>query len=91
MVGGLGLSRTALSGQYTPSGGTPVKIDHATYGLAWTAGAGVSLYLGNHIVTVIELRYIDLGDVDWGLPASTNLTTSTLGAVQIIFALRYNF
>ena len=88
---GLGWSRTAVSGQYTPAGATPIKLDQVTNGLAWTAGIGASLYLGNHIVNDIELSYVDLGEVDFGLPSSINLHTNTLGAAQLTFALRYNF
>ncbi len=91
IMGGLGLSRTAVSGQYTPAGGTPADLDHVTYGLAWTAGIGASFFLGNRVVNDIELSYVDLGDVDWGRPAATNLRTDSLGAAQIIFTLRYNF
>jgi len=89
--GGLGLSRNAVSGQHTPAGGTPLDVDKVTYDLAWTAGAGVSLYLGNHIVNDIEISVVDLGSADWGLPSATNLHTDSLMAAQITFALRYNF
>lgn len=88
---GLGLSRNAVSGQYTPAGGTPADLDEVTYDLAWTVGAGVSLYLGNHFVNDVELSYVDLGDVDWGRPAATNLETGNLSSVQLTFAIRYNF
>ena len=88
---GLGLSRNAVSGQYTPAGGKPADLDEVTYDLAWTVGAGASLYLGNHFVNDVELSYVDLGDVEWGRPAMSNLKTGNLGSVQLTFAIRYNF
>ncbi len=89
--GGLGISRNAISGQYTPAGGTPRNLNEADYDLAWTAGAGVSVYLGNNIVNDIELSYVDLGEANWGGPAATNLKTDALSALQLMFSLRYNF
>ena len=91
LLGGVGLSRTKVKGQYTPSGGGAYNLSKVTYGLAWTAGAGVSLFLANHLVNDIELSYVDLGKVDYGLPSSVNLHSNSLGGLQLLFDLRFNF
>jgi opacity protein-like surface antigen len=88
---GVGLSRNAVTGQYTPAGGAPGDLDEVSYDLAWSVGVGASFYLGKKIVNDIELSYVDLGSVDWGRPTSTNLKTDSFGGVQLLFSLRYNF
>lgn len=91
LSGGFGLSRTKVKGQYSPASGSPYNLSKVTYGLAWTAGAGVSFFLAKHLVNDIELSYVDLGKVDYGLPSSVNLHSNSLGALQLTFDLRFNF
>lgn len=90
---GAGVSRNAVRGDLTPiaTGGSTVNFNKASLHPAWTAGAGVSLYLGNNVVNDIELRYVDLGSADWGIPGSVNLHASTIRGAEVSFALRYNF
>jgi opacity protein-like surface antigen len=91
---GVGWSHNTVKGQYTPSGGTMSKIKTTSDDLAWSAGVGASFKLGPQMMNDIELRYVDLGATDWGLPAARDIGTSGLGgfsSVELIFSLRYVF
>ncbi|GAB3131231.1 hypothetical protein GCM10027256_37250 [Novispirillum itersonii subsp. nipponicum] len=92
--GGVGLSRNTVKSEFTPTGGTMVKNTHATDSLAWSAGVGASFKLGPQVMNDIELRYVDLGKADWGMPASRNLLSDGFGgfsATELVFSLRYMF
>ncbi|MGB0672110.1 MAG: outer membrane protein, partial [Rhodospirillales bacterium] len=71
--GGVGLSRNTVKGQYTPSGGSAVKFNEASQALAWSAGIGASFKLGPQVMNDVELRYVDLGSLDWDRPRSPGL------------------
>ena len=91
---GLGWSHNNVKSRYTPSGGTMVKTTHASDDLAWSVGAGATFKLGPDVMNDIELRYVDLGKVDWGMPASRNVETKGIGdfsATEVVFSLRYMF
>ncbi|MBX9633870.1 MAG: outer membrane beta-barrel protein [Magnetospirillum sp.] len=92
--GGLGWSHNNAKSQYTPSGGTMTKYQNATDDLAWSVGAGATFKLGPDVMNDIELRYVDLGKVNWGLPAGQSVETSgpgRFGATEMVFSLRYMF
>lgn len=92
--GGLGWSRNTVKSQYTPSSGSATKSSNTTDDLAWSVGAGATFKLGPVVMNDIEFRYVDLGKVDWGLPAGQNITASgpgAFGATEISFALRAMF
>lgn len=92
--GGLGWSHNTVKSQYTPTGGTMTKNTHSTDDLAWSVGAGATFKLGPDVMNDVELRYVDLGKVDWGLPAGQNVEASGLGkfsATEVVFSIRYMF
>lgn len=91
---GLGWSHNTVKSQYTPTGGSMTKYTSTSNNLAWSVGVGASLKLGRNMMNDIELRYVDLGSADWGLPASQNVKTSGIGgfsSVDLVFSLRYMF
>jgi opacity protein-like surface antigen len=88
---GLGVSRNAVTGRFTPAGGAPVDVDKTKLDLAWSLGTGASFYLGNRVVNDVELRYVSLGASDWSLPAPFTLESDALHAVELSFAIRMNF
>ena len=91
---GVGLAHNTIKSQYTPSGGTMTKYTTTSNDLAWSAGIGASFKLGPQMMNDVELRYVDLGAPDWGLPASQNISTSSPGgfsSVDLVFTLRYMF
>ena len=88
---GLGVSRNAVTGRFTPAGGAPVDVDETKLDLAWSVGTGASFYLGNRVVNDVELRYVSLGASDWSLPAPFTLESDALHAVELSFAIRMNF
>lgn len=87
---GLGVARNTVKGLYTAASGAVQKLDNSSYSPAWSVGAGVSFYLGNNVVNDIEIRYVDLGEADWGL-APPNVHAGRVGAGEISFAIRFNF
>jgi len=90
---GLGWAHNTVKSQYTPTGGQSAHYKSTSDNLAWSAGAGGSLHLGPGMTNDIELRYVDLGAANWGLP-SQNIETKSNGgfsATELIFAIRYNF
>lgn len=93
--GGLGWSHNTVKSEYTAAGGgNPTKITHATDDLAWTVGAGATFKLGPDVMNDVEVRYVDLGKVNWGMPADHNVEASGLGkfsATEVVFSLRYMF
>ena len=90
--GGFGISRNAVKGDLTPiGGGSPIHFSDATLHPAWTAGVGVSFYLGNNVVNDVELRYVDLGSADWGIVGAPTLHSNAVQGGELSFALRYNF
>jgi len=88
---GVGWSHNTFKAQYTPTGGGPVKTKATTNDLAWSAGVGASLKLGEHMTNDIELRYVDLGKADWGMPADHNIDAGRFSATELSFAIRFNF
>jgi len=89
--GGLGWAHTTMKSQYTPSGGGGgTKYRNTADNLAWSVGIGVSLKMGPDMTNDIELRHVDLGTVDWGLP-SQNIKSDSFSANDLVFSLRYNF
>ena len=88
---GLGVSRNAVTGRFTPAGGAPSDVDETHYDVAWSVGTGASFYLGNRVVNDVELRYVNLGASDWSLPAPFTLASDDLHAVELSFAIRINF
>lgn len=92
--GGLGWSHNTVKSQFTPSGGNMGKTSQGSDDLAWSVGAGATFKLGPDVMNDVELRYVDLGRTNWGLPAGQNLETSGPGhfsATEVIFSLRYMF
>jgi opacity protein-like surface antigen len=92
--GGLGWAHNTAKSQYTPSGGTMTKYKQGSDDLAWTVGAGATFKLGPDVMNDVELRYVDLGTVNWGLPAASNVETSGPGhfsATEVVFSIRYMF
>ncbi|MGE5505580.1 MAG: outer membrane protein [Actinomycetota bacterium] len=92
---GLGWSRNTAKSTYTPTGSSVgTKVTNATDDLAWSAGAGVTLKMGPQMMNDIEVRYVDLGSVDWGRSAGQNVHASGVGhfaATEVVFSLRYMF
>jgi opacity protein-like surface antigen len=93
--GGVGWAHNTAKSQYTPAGGGAMtKTTHATDDLAWTVGAGATFKLGPDVMNDVELRYVDLGKVNWGLPASQNVEANGFGkfsATEVVFSIRYMF
>lgn len=91
---GLGWSHNTVKSQYTPPGGTMSKHTESSDDLAWSVGAGATFQLGPDVMNDVELRYVDLGKVDWGLPAGQDIHTGSPGhfsATEVIFSIRYMF
>lgn len=91
---GLGWSHNTTKSQYTPSGGTMSKQKASSDDLAWSVGAGATFKLGPDVMNDVELRYVDLGRVDWGLPAGQDIQVDGLGhfgATELVFSIRYMF
>ncbi len=92
--GGLGWSHNTVKSQYTPSGGNSLRNTHASNDLAWSGGVGATFKLGPQVMNDVEIRYVDLGKADWGLPAGRNIATGGIGdfsATEISFAIRVMF
>ncbi|MGE4279268.1 MAG: outer membrane protein [Magnetospirillum sp.] len=92
--GGLGWSHNTIKSRYTPNGGAMTKTTNTVDDLAWSVGAGATFKLGPDVMNDVEIRYVDLGKVDWGLPAGQNIQTNAMGdytATEISFAIRYMF
>ena len=92
--GGLGWSHNNVKSQYTPTGGSPIHNIHASEDLAWSTGFGATFKLGPQVMNDVEIRYVDLGKADWGLPAGQNILTKGIGhfsATEISFAIRVMF
>ena len=89
--GGLGWAHTKTKSTYNASGSnTGTDYSNTNDNLAWSVGAGVSLKMGPDMTNDIELRHVDLGSVDWGLPTQ-NIKTDNFSATELVFAIRYNF
>lgn len=91
---GVGWSRNTVKSSYTPPGQAAVKTQGVTDSLAWTAGVGATFKLGPQVMNDVELRYVDLGSVDWGIDPARNLSANDVGALsatEVIFSLRYMF
>lgn len=91
---GIGWSRNTLKSQYTPTGGSPLGITHSTSDLAYSFGIGATFKLGPRVMNDLELRWVNLGKADWGLPAGVNLQDSGVNgftATEISFSIRYMF
>lgn len=93
--GGLGWAHNTAKSQYTPAGGAMTKYTNTTDDLAWTVGAGATFKLGPDVMNDVELRYVDLGKVNWGLPAGQNIETGSgpghFTATEVVFSIRYMF
>ncbi|SIS67768.1 outer membrane protein [Insolitispirillum peregrinum] len=92
--GGVGWAHNTVKSEYTASGQAASKNTHAEDSVAWTVGAGATFKLGPQVMNDIEIRYVDLGSVDWGLPADRNVSVSGpggLSATELVFSLRYMF
>jgi len=92
--GGLGMSMNTVKSQYTASGGTPIRNTHASEELAWSGGFGATFKLGPQVMNDVEIRYVDLGKANWGLPSKQNISTNGIGdfaATEISFAIRVMF
>lgn len=92
--GGLGWSHNTVKSGFTSPDGRMTKNTHATDSLAWSAGVGATFKLGPQVMNDIELRYVDLGTVDWGMPESRDLRADSPGgfsATELVFSLRYMF
>lgn len=92
---GVGWSHNTVKSQYTPSGGGAMtKHTDSSDDLAWSVGAGATFKLGPDVMNDVELRYVDLGKADWGLPAGQDVGVSGPGhfsATEVIFSIRYMF
>jgi len=91
---GIGWSRNTAKSQYTPTGGAPIGISHATDDLAWSVGVGATFKLGPQVMNDLELRWVNLGKADWGLPAGAGIQDSGVNgftATEISFSIRYMF
>lgn len=91
---GLGWSHNTVKSQYTPPGGTMSKHTQGSDDLAWSVGGGATFQLGPDVMNDVELRYVDLGKADWGLPAGRNLQADSPGhfsATEVVFSIRYMF
>lgn len=91
---GIGWSHNTAKSQYTPTGGSSARYTTTTDDLAWSVGGGASFKLGPQIMNDVELRWVDLGRVNWGLPASANIENKGLNrfsAVEVSFSIRYMF
>ena len=92
--GGLGWSHNNVKSQYTPASGSPQSNTHASDDLAWSAGVGATFKLGPQVMNDVEIRYVDLGKADWGLPAARNIAANGIGdfsATEVSFAIRVMF
>ena len=87
---GLGVARNTVKGLYTPASGSVQKLDNSSYSPAWSIGTGISFFLGNNVVNDVEIRYVDLGEADWGM-STPNIHAGHVGAAEISFAIRVNF
>ena len=91
---GLGWSHNTVKSQYTPSGGTMSKYKETSDDLAWSAGGGATFRLGPDVMNDVELRYVDLGKADWGMPAAQDIHSGSPGhftATELVFSIRYMF
>jgi len=93
--GGLGWSHNNVKSQYTPTGsGSTISNTHASDDLAWSGGVGASFKLGPKVMNDVEIRYVDLGRANWGMPASRNIAANGMGdfaAMEVSFAIRMMF
>jgi opacity protein-like surface antigen len=92
--GGLGWSDNTVKSQYTPNSGTAIRNTHATGDLAWSTGVGATFKLGPQVMNDVEIRYVNLGKADWGLPAAANIAANGIGslsATEVNFAIRVMF
>jgi opacity protein-like surface antigen len=92
--GGVGWAHNTAKSQYTPTGATMSKYKQGSDDVAWTVGTGATFKLGPDVMNDVELRYVDLGKVNWGLPAAGNVETSGIGhfsATEVVFSIRYMF
>ena len=92
--GGLGMSINTAKSQYTAGGSNPIRYTHTSEDLAWSGGFGATFKLGPQVMNDVEIRYVDLGKADWGLPAGQNIVTKGIGdfaATEISFAIRVMF
>ncbi len=91
---GLGWSHNTVKSEFTPTGGGSTKFNHASEDLAWSVGTGISVKLGPNMMNDIEIRQVDLGQPDWGLPSGKNIETRSpmgFGATELSFAIRLMF
>ena len=94
LSGGLGWSHNTAKSQFTPSSGSPLRNTHASDDLAWSVGTGATFKLGPQVMNDVEIRYVDLGKADWGLPGGQNVATKGIGdfsATEVSFAIRVMF
>ena len=87
---GVGWAHNTFKSYYTTASGTE-KTRNTLDGLAWSAGLGATLKLGRNVMNDIELRYVDLGKADWGLPAAHNIDAGRFSAAEVVFAIRFMF
>ena len=88
--GGLGWSHNTVKNRYTPNGGAMSKTTRTSDDLAWSLGVGTTFKLGPYVMNDIEIRYVDLGDVDWGLPSEQGIQAVGPGAytaTEVTFGL----
>jgi opacity protein-like surface antigen len=91
---GIGWSRNTVKSQYTPTGVSATRITQATNALAWSLGIGASMKLGPQVMNDIELRWVGLGKLDWGLPSGVGIEATGVDAftaVELNFAIRFVF
>lgn len=91
---GIGWSRNTMKSQYTPTGGSPIGITHSTSDFAYSFGVGATFKLGPRVMNDLELRWVNLGKADWGLPAGSRIQASGVTgftATEISFSIRYMF
>ncbi len=91
--GGVGWSHNTVKSQYTNSS-NPARYTTITNDVAWSGGVGASFKLGPRVMNDVEIRYVDLGKANWGLPGSQNISVNGLGnftATEISFAIRVMF
>lgn len=85
---GLSCSHNTVKGEYTPSGGASGRSRRP--GLE--SRPRRPFKLGPDVMNDIELRYVDLGAPNWGLPGGQDIGTGSPGgfaSVDLTFTLPY--
>lgn len=92
--GGVGWSHNTIKSQYSVSNVNAVNNTHTIDDVAWSGGVGATFKLGPKVMNDVEIRYVDLGKANWGMPAGRNIATNGLGgfaATEVNFAIRVMF